>query len=255
MATKAKTTSTKSAARVPPFAKIMARAAERKGGEAKMKKLLPTKPKGAKVLAALGDDRVLADMAKRVFSAGFVWRVIEQKWPGFEAAFLKFDPKRLTFQPDEFWEKLLHDKRIVRNAQKIMSVRENASFVRDVASEHGSFGKFLAAWPTSDYVGLLDFLAKRGSRLGGNSGQYFLRFLGYDSFIVTQDVAACLRDSGVDLPDNPTSKRDLKKIQDRFNAWHEETGLPLAHLSRICAMSVGNNYDAATIRDAVTSGM
>jgi 3-methyladenine DNA glycosylase Tag len=242
-------------ARAPSFAKIMARAAARKGGEAALKKLLPAKPLGAKALAKLGDDRILSDMAKRVFSAGFVWKVIEQKWPGFEAAFLKFDPKRLTFQPDEFWEKLLHDTRIVRNAQKIMSVRKNAAFVRDVSSEHGGFGNFLAAWPAGNYVGLLDFLAKRGDRLGGNSGQYFLRFLGYDSFIVTQDVAACLRESGVDLPENPTSKRDLQKIQDRFNAWHEETGLPLTHLSRIAAMSVGNNYDASTIREAVTSGM
>ncbi len=241
--------------RVPSFAKIMARAVERKGGEAAMKKLLPAKPLSPKALAKLGDDRILADMAKRVFSAGFVWRVIEQKWPSFEAAFLKFDPKRLAFQPDEFWEGLLHDKRIVRNAQKIMSVRRNAVFVRDVAAEHGGFGPFLAAWPASDYVGLLAFLAKRGDRLGGNSGQYFLRFLGYDSFIVTHDVAACLRETGVDLAESPTSKRDLQRIQDRFNAWHDETGLPLTYLSRIAAMSVGNNYNASTIREAVTSGM
>ena len=31
-------------------------------------------------------------MTKRVFSAGFAWSVIEAKWPGFEAAFLSFDP-------------------------------------------------------------------------------------------------------------------------------------------------------------------
>jgi 3-methyladenine DNA glycosylase Tag len=249
MATKAK------AARAPSFAPILARAAKRKGGEAAMKKLLPDAPKSAKALAKLGDDRVLSDMAMRIFSAGFVWRVIEQKWPGFEQAFLRFDPKRLAFQPDEFWEKLTADKRIVRNGQKIMAVRDNAHFVRAVAEEHGSFGKFLAGWPPSDYVGLLDFLAKRGSRLGGNTGQYFLRFLGYDAFIVTHDVAACLRDSGLDLAENPGSKRDMRKIQDRFNAWHEETGLPLTHLSRICAMSTGENYDASTIREAVTSGM
>src|SRR5690242_9366103 len=83
------------------FKSIRARAAKRKGGEAALAKLLP-KVEPPKALARLGDDRVLAEMAKRVFSAGFVWSVIEQKWPGFEAAFLGFDPKRLTFQPDEF---------------------------------------------------------------------------------------------------------------------------------------------------------
>jgi 3-methyladenine DNA glycosylase Tag len=242
------------APRAPSFAKIMARAAKRKGGEVALKKLMPAAPKSAKTLAKLADDRILSDMAKRVFSAGFVWRVIEQKWPGFEAAFLGFDPRRLTFQPDEFWEKLTQDTRIVRNAQKIMAVRDNARFVRQVAEEHGSFGKFLADWPPTDYVGLLDFLGKRGNRLGGNTGQYLLRFLGYDSFIVTNDVAACLRESGLDLPESPTSKRDLRKVQDRFNAWAAETGLPLTHLSRICAMSTGENYDAVTIKSAVTNG-
>ena len=42
-------------------------------------------------------------------------------------------------------------------------------------------GKFLAAWPTDDQVGLMEVLAKRGTRLGGFSGQYFLRFLGWDA--------------------------------------------------------------------------
>jgi 3-methyladenine DNA glycosylase Tag len=232
---------------MPSFKTIRARAAKRKGGEAALDALLP-KLVGPKALLRLKDDRVLAEMAKRIFSAGFVWSVIESKWPGFEAAFLKFDPKRLVHQPDEFWEKLLSDKRIVRNPQKVTAVRENAHFICDIAREHGSFGKFLAEWPPGDQVGLLDLLAKRGSRLGGRTGQYLLRFVGWDAFIVSTDVVACLRDTGLDIAESPTSKRDLKKIQDQFNAWAEETGLPHTHLSRICAMSVGENYDAETLR-------
>ena len=182
-------------------------------------------------------------MTKRVFSAGFAWSVIEAKWPGFEEAFLGFEPSRLAFEPDEFWHKLTMDARIVRNGAKIMSVRENARFVLDVAKEHGSFGKFLADWPPSDEVGLLEVLAKRGSRLGGNSGQMLLRFLGYDAFVATKDVAACLRDAGLDIAEAPTSKRDLAKIQEQFNAWAKETGLPYRHLSLIRAMSIGENYE------------
>ena len=126
------------------FKTIRARAAKRKGGEAALASLLPKVPP-QKTLARVTDDRVLAEMAKRIFSAGFVWSVIEKKWPGFEAAFLGFDPKRLTFQPDEFWDGLLGDKRIVRNPQKIKAVRDNAAFIVDIAKEHGSFGKFLGA--------------------------------------------------------------------------------------------------------------
>src|SRR6478672_6152805 len=116
------------------FKAIHARAAKRKGGEAALSSLLPKVP-SQKALARLADERVLAEMAKRIFSAGFVWSVIEKKWPGFE-------PARLLLQPDEFWEDRAGDKRIVRNPQKIMAVRDNARFVADIAREHGSFGKF-----------------------------------------------------------------------------------------------------------------
>jgi len=229
-----------------PFKTIRARAEKRKGGPKALNKLLPPKP-DPKALAKLGDDRVLAEMTRRAFSAGFAWSVIEAKWPGFEKAFLKFEPGRLTLQPDEFWDGLMKDASIVRNGAKIMSVRANAAFVRDVAKEHGSFGKLLAKWPASDEIGLLDLLAKRGSRLGGNTGQMLLRFLGWDGFVTSRDVVACLREAGLDIAETVTSKRDLAKVQAQFNAWAEETGLPYTQISRICAMSIGENYSTETL--------
>jgi 3-methyladenine DNA glycosylase Tag len=160
-----------------PFKTIRARAEKRKGGPKELAKLLPAKP-DAKALAKLGDDRILAELTRRVFSAGFAWSVIENKWPDFEKAFLGFKPAKLAFQPDEFWDALLNDKRIVRNGAKIMSVRENAQFVQEIAREHGSFGKFLSNWPASDEIGLLDLLPARGrpryrggSEIEGRSGQ------------------------------------------------------------------------------------
>ena len=229
--------------RTIPFKTIRARAEKRKGGAKELEKLLPSKP-DMKTVAELSDDRMLSEMTKRVFSAGFAWSVIETKWPGFEKAFLAFKPARLSFQPDDFWDGLLSDTRIVRNGAKIQSVRENAAFVQEIAREHGSFGKFLAKWPSSDQIGLLDLLAKRGSRLGGNTGQMFLRFVGWDGFVTSQDVVACLRDAGLDIAAEVKSKGDLAKVQAQFNAWAAETGLPYVHLSRICAMSVGENHTA-----------
>jgi 3-methyladenine DNA glycosylase Tag len=223
------------------FKTIRARAEKRKGGPKQLLKLLPGKP-DAKALAKLPDDRILAEMTKRVFSAGFAWSVIETKWPDFEKAFLGFKPAKLAFQPDEFWDALMDDKRIVRNGAKIMSVRENAQFVQAIAKEHGSFGKFLALWPASDEVGLLDLLAKRGRRLGGNTGQMLLRFVGWDGFVTSKDVVACLRDAGLDIAEEVKSRGDLAKVQAAFNAWAEETSLPYAHLSRICALSSGENH-------------
>ena len=233
-----------------PFKTIRARAEKRKGGPKALARLLPPKP-DLKALARLGDDRILAEMTKRVFSAGFAWSVIETKWPGFEKAFLGFKPGPLTLQPDDFWDALMKDTRIVRNGAKIMSVRVNAGFVRDIAKEHGSFGKFLAKWPPSDEAGLLELLSKRGSRLGGNTGQMMLRFLGWDGFVTSRDVVLCLRDAGLDIAETVTSKRDLAKVQAQFNAWAEESGLPYVQISRICAMSIGENYAAEKLASMV----
>jgi len=222
------------------FKIILARAEKRKGGAKALQKLLPKKP-SPKAPETISDDRFLSDMTKRVFSAGFAWSVIEAKWDGFEAAFLGFDPAMLSFQPDDYWEGLLKDARIVRNGAKISSVRENAVLIQDISKQHGGFGRFLASWPSSDEIGLLDLLAKRGSRLGGNTGQMFLRFVGWDGFVTSQDVVACLREAGLDIAEQVKSKGDLAKVQAQFNAWAEETGLPYVHLSRICAMSIGEN--------------
>ena len=189
-------------------------------------------------LSAIGDDRWLSQMTKSVFQAGFSWKVIENKWSGFEEAFEGFQPRRWKMMSDEDLDRLVQDKAIVRNPQKIQSVRGNAQFLCDLADEHGSAGKFFADWPMSDQIGLLDIMKKRGSRLGGNTGQVVLRWMGKDGFIMSGDVVKALIREGV-VDKMPTSKKDLAAVQAAFNGWHEETDRPYAHLSRILALSVG----------------
>jgi hypothetical protein len=101
---------------------------------------------------------------------------------------------------------------------------------------------FIADWPVTDQIGLMAHLKKHGSRLGGQSAVWFLRRVGKDCFILSRDVVTCLKASGLDIAEQPSSKRDLVKVQDQFNKWHEETGLPISHLSRIAACSMGENY-------------
>ncbi len=81
-------------------------------------------------------------------------------------------------------------------------------------------------------------IKKRGSRLGGHTGQYFLRFMGKDSFILSRDVVAALIREGV-VTSEPKSQRDLKLTQQVFNQWSEESGRPLTQISRILAFTVG----------------
>lgn len=188
---------------------------------------------------SVSDDRYLAEMAKAVFSAGFSWKVIRDKWPGFEAAFDGFQPNRVAFYADEELDRLLSDAAIVRNGQKITATIENARFIVATAKEHDSFGGFLADWPSDDQAGLLAYLSKHGSRLGGATAQYFLRFSGYDNWIASKDVcAALMREDVLDKP-SATSKTALKAIDGAFNELQAQSGLPRAVISRVLALSVG----------------
>lgn len=218
------------------FAAIYRRAVERKGGESALEDLLPTCRTAAE-LAAIPDDRYLSDMTKRIFQAGFVWRIVEAKWPNFEAAFHGFQPGRVALMDDEALDRLMRDKGLIRNYRKIEATRRNAGFVREIAREHGSFGRFIAGWPDDDVIGLWAVLRKRASRLGGSSGPFFLRFMGKDTFLLSGDVVRAMIGQGV-IDRKPTGQRDLRAVQQAFNRWREESGRPLCQISRVLACSV-----------------
>ena len=194
--------------------------------------------KNSEELKNIGDDRYLAEIARCVFRAGFSWQVIDRKWPAFEAAFGGFNPLGVAHFSEDRLAQLVQDRRIVRHAGKIKSVRDNAAFILDIQQEHGSYGAFIADWPGSDITGLWLQLKQKGSRLGGNSGPMSLRLVGKDTFILTGDVIAALVNHKLVDAVNPNAKRDLAKVQGVFNRLREESGYPLAHISRILALTV-----------------
>ncbi|WP_170769175.1 DNA-3-methyladenine glycosylase I [Ruegeria lacuscaerulensis] len=217
------------------FDELFQIAADRHGGAQALGEKL-TKPKPLEELAAMPEDRWLAVITKCIFQAGFNWKVIENKWDGFETAFDRFDVGRCAFMDDEKFDALLTDTRIVRNGTKIATVRDNAAFLLELRQEGGA-GHVLGGWPSTDYVGLLAMLAKRGSRLGGASAQYAMRFAGRDSFILSQDVTARLIAEGV-IDKSPTSKKAMAAVQEAFNTWMDQSGRSLTEISRVLAMSV-----------------
>ena len=217
------------------FDEIFEIAAARKGGADVVEGLMPT-IKSADELRAIPDDRILAGMTRAIFQAGFSWKVIDNKWPGFEEAFEGFVPVRWKFMSDDDLDTLIKDKRIVRNGPKILTVRENAILLCDLEDEYGSAAKCIADWPMEDFIGLLDMLKSRGSRLGGNSGQYFLRFLGKDGWVLGRDgIAALIREGVVDKA--PTGKGAMKAVQAAYNEWAAQSGRPFSHISRVLALS------------------
>lgn len=218
------------------YDELYAIALERKGSVEALEEAIGNAPDQA-LLADIPEDRWLARFARMVFSAGFSWKVIEAKWDGFEEAFHGFDVGRCAFMDDEMFDALVQDTRIVRHGAKIASVRDNAAFLLELRDE-GGVSKVIADWPVEDFIGLLEMLKKRGTRLGGTTGQYALRFMGKEGFILSRDVVARLIAEGVvDKP--PTSKGALKAVQAAFNDWREQSGRSMIVVSRVLALSVG----------------
>ncbi|MCK6264460.1 DNA-3-methyladenine glycosylase I [Vibrio sp. ZSDE26] len=221
------------------FDDIYYRACQRKGGEAALESLLE-EPLSRTQLAAITDDRFLAQFTKSIFQSGFVWRVIHNKWPAFEEVFWEFNIEKLLLMPNDMLERKSQDQRIVRNFTKVKTVIANAQMIRNIQIEHGSFAQFIANWPEDDIIGLWLYLKKHGQRLGGNTGPYALRQLGKDTFILSRDIESYLRAHNI-IEGGLYSKRSLEAIQQAFNHWQSESGRSLSELSRLVAFGVGEN--------------
>lgn len=212
-------------------------AARRKGGVAKLEALIP-KPKAARTLRRVADDRWLAAATQSVFQAGFNWRVVENMWPGFEEVFGGFDPGPIAMLSDEDLDRLVKDTRIVRHWRKIAATRHNAQWFLELARDHGSAARFFADYPSDEFATLLHDMKKRGAWLGGTTGQYFLRQIGKDSFILTRDVVTALQREKV-VTGNPATRAALRDIQAAFNRWVDDGGGSLVRVSRVLAFTVG----------------
>jgi 3-methyladenine DNA glycosylase Tag len=218
-----------------PFSSIL-EAARTRLGAAALEARLP-QPRSAAELKGMTDDRYLSQMELRIFRAGLKHSLVDAKWPAFEEVFHGFEPRRVRAMSDDALQALLADTRLIRHWGKLKSVRDNAAAMIGVGEEYGSFGTWLADWPTTNIVELWETLAKRFSQMGGNSGPSFLRMVGKDTFVLTHSVTAALKHWGA-VEGPPKNRKDRAAVQSSFNAWAEETGRPLCQLSLILAASV-----------------
>lgn len=222
------------------FADIHKRAAERKGSDKHLKSLL-AKPLSAKQLARISGDDWLEEFTRKIFQSGFYWSVINKKWPGFREVFWDFNIKKLLMMPPEMLEEKASDERIVRNYNKVKTIPVNASMIHFTTKDTGKdFSQFIADWPSDDIVGLWTWLKKNGSRLGGNTGQYALRAMGKDTFLLSYDVEAYLRAYEI-IEGGLQTKRSLTAAQAFFNEMQQQSGLSMQEISQTISYSVGDN--------------
>ncbi|AZQ82674.1 DNA-3-methyladenine glycosylase I [Colwellia sp. Arc7-635] len=219
---------------------IYQRAAARKGGVANLNILLGPGNED-RLLAAIPDDRFLSEFTKKVFQSGFVWRVVENKWPNFEESFFNFNIEKVLMMPEEMMERKASDPKIIRNFNKVKTIKANGQMIFEQQRQGHSFAEFIAKWPSDDIIGLWAYLKKHGQRLGGNTGPYALRALGKDTFILSRDVEAYFRAHDI-ITGGIQTKSSLNAIQNSFNDWQKQCDLSLGQLSRLIAYATGDNH-------------
>ncbi|RPJ64860.1 DNA-3-methyladenine glycosylase I [Alteromonas sediminis] len=197
-------------------------------------------PLDTEQILTITDDRFLSAFTKKVFQSGFVWRVVEQKWPAFEDEFFGFNIEKILLMPDEMLEKKASNPAIIRNYRKVAAIRDNALMINDMSRQHGSFASFVISYLGGNIIDLWTYLKKHGVRLGGNTGPYALRALGIDTFLLSRDVEGYFRQHKL-IEGGLTSKRNLTIINAQFNQWRLESGLPLQSISQIVSLSCGDN--------------
>ena len=139
--------------------KIYARAADRKGGEQALTCLLG-EGCNDNALAKMTDDRLLSAFTKKVFQSGFVWRVVENKWADFEQAFFNFNIEKILMMPEEMLEQKAADPKIIRNFNKVKTIKANAQMIFEEQQNSHSFAAFVAKWPSNNIIGLWEYLKK-----------------------------------------------------------------------------------------------
>ena len=95
------------------------------------------------------DDGYLFEMLiLESFQAGLSWECVLNKREAFRQVFCGFEVKKVSLFTDSDVERLMSDKRIIRNRRKITAAIGNASVFMDIQKEYGSFSSYI--WSFTD---------------------------------------------------------------------------------------------------------
>ena len=84
-------------------------------------------------------------LVHEIHQAGLSWLTILKRIEGYEQAFQGFDINRVAaYGPDDI-ERLMSDRRIIRNRRKIEATIENARRLAVICRDYGSFAGWLDA--------------------------------------------------------------------------------------------------------------
>lgn len=118
-------------------------------------------------------------MSHIIFQAGLNWNVIEKKWPTIRRAFEQFSIGKVACFEEHDAQRLLEDKGIIRNKNKVCAIIQNAVEFQKIVKQYGSFQLYLDTLDKSNnYSSAVKELTKRFKRLGPSSASLFLYTIG-----------------------------------------------------------------------------
>jgi DNA-3-methyladenine glycosylase I len=126
-------------------------------------------------------------LSRPVFTAGLSWNVVDAKWPQIREAFRCFDPQWVASLTPSDIDRLVADRRVIRNRRKIEGTVTNARTMLELDRSHRGFRRYLRSF--ADYESLSADLRLRFRYLGDQGVYRFLTSVGeevppYDQWAV-----------------------------------------------------------------------
>jgi DNA-3-methyladenine glycosylase I len=111
-------------------------------------------------------------MTKSVFQTGISWKVVENKWPEIKVAFWGFDPLVISKLNVTDIDRLVQDRRVIRNRRKIEAIIGNANRLLELDKQYGGFRKYLRSF--ASFEELTKDLRRQFKYLGEMGSYHFL---------------------------------------------------------------------------------
>ncbi|HKZ42480.1 MAG TPA: DNA-3-methyladenine glycosylase I [Candidatus Hodarchaeales archaeon] len=121
------------------------------------------------------DEEYFEILSKAVFLAGFNWKVVEQKWPGFVQVFNGFRFTEIALWDEQTIVAAASNTTIIRNIRKVRAVVSNAQEFLSVVKEYGSFREYIEKNREKPYPERSKILTRRFKWLG-RTGVFFFLF-------------------------------------------------------------------------------
>ena len=89
------------------------------------------------------DNKIFEFLVLDCFQAGLSWLIILKKRDAFGKALDNFDPEKVARYTEKHVERLVQDRNIVRNRNKILATINNARCFLEVQKEFGCFNNYI----------------------------------------------------------------------------------------------------------------